>query len=185
VNFSPICNGNLSIKLKYTVPSQILKRLNSYALKNPLYQALKELGKVVRTIFLLRYMDDETMRRHIHQQLVKGESFNSLAAAIGYGNGGEVIYASKENLLLMEGCRRLLENVVICWNYLYLSREVVKATPEERKSMLELIPDISPMAWERFNFQGEFDFDESLLRDQLEIDLQAMFDLEIDEDDLV
>lgn len=174
-----------SIKLKYTVPSQILKRLNSYALKNPLYQALKELGKVVRTIFLLRYMDDETMRRHIHQQLVKGESFNSLAAAIGYGNGGKVIYASKEDLLLMEGCRRLLENVVICWNYLYLSREVVNATPEERKSILELIPDISPVAWEHFNFQGEFDFDESLPRDQLEIDLQAMFDLEIDEDDLL
>jgi TnpA family transposase len=173
-----------SIKLKYTVPSQILKRLNSYALKNPLYQALKELGKVVRTIFLLRYMDDETMRQRIHQQLVKGESFNSLAAAIGYGNGGKIIYASKEDLLLMEGCRRLLENVVICWNYLYLSRAVVKATPEERKSMLRLIPDISPVAWEHFNFQGEFDFDESLPRDQLENDLQAILDLEIEEDDL-
>ena len=69
-----------------------------------------------------------------------------MAAAIGYGNGGEVIYASKEDLLMMEGCSRLLENVVICWNYLYLSREVVKAKPEERKIMLELIPDISPMA---------------------------------------
>ena len=36
-----------------------------------------------------------------------------------------------------------------------------------------------------FNFQGEFDFDESQHRDELEQDLQAMFDFQIDEDDLI
>lgn len=172
-----------SIKLKHTVPSQILKRLNSYALQNPLYQALKELGKVVRTIFLLRYMDDEEMRKHIHQQLVKGESFNSLADAIGYGNGGKIIYANKEELLIMEGSRRLLENVVICWNYLYLTRSIVKASPADRKEILKSIPNISPVAWEHFNFHGVFDFDETLNRDPLENDLEAMFDFQIDDDE--
>lgn len=91
----------------------------------------------------------------------------------------------QRRLLPIEGCRRLLEYVVTCRNYLYLSREVVKATLEERKSMLELIPDILSAAWEHFNFQGEFDFDESLPWDQLKIDLRTMFDLEIDENDLV
>lgn len=172
-----------SIKLKHTVPSQILKRLNSYALQNPLYQALKELGKVVRTIFLLRYMDDEEMRKYIHQQLVKGESFNTLGAAINYGNSGKIIYGNKEELLIMEGSKRLLENVVICWNYLYLTRSIVKASPAERKEILKSIPDISPVAWEHFNFHGVFDFDESLTRDPLEDDLQAMFDFQIDEDE--
>jgi TnpA family transposase len=172
-----------SIKLKHTVPSQILKRLNSYALQNPLYQALKELGKVVRTIFLLRYMDDETMRQRIHQQLVKGESLNGLGAAIGYGNGGKIIYANKEELLIMEGSRRLLENVVICWNYLYLTRLIIKANPTERAELLKIIPEISPVAWEHHNFQGEFDFDELKQRDQLETDLQEMFDFQLEDDE--
>lgn len=172
-----------SIKLKYTVPSQILKRLNSYALQNPLYQALKELGKVVRTIFLLRYMDDETMRQRIHQQLVKGESLNGLGAAIGYGNGGKIIYANKEELLIMEGSRRLLENVVICWNYLYLTRLIIRANPTERAELLKIIPEISPVAWEHHNFQGEFDFDELKQRDQLETDLQEMFDFQLEDDE--
>ncbi len=175
----------VSIKLKHTIPSQILKRLNSYALQNPLYQALNELGKVIRTLFLLRYMDDESMRQRVHQQLVKGESFNSLSNAICYGNGGKIIYANKEDLMIMEGSRRLLENVVICWNYLYLTRALVKASPAERKEILKVIPDISPVAWEHFNFQGEFNFDESLPRDPLEQDLQALFDFQIDEDDLI
>ena len=174
----------VSMKLKYTVPSQILKRLSSYALQNPLYQALKELGKLVRTIFLLRYMDDETMRQRIHQQLVKGESFNSLSSAIHYGNSGKIIYASKEDLLLLEGSKRLLENVVICWNYLYLTRSLVKATPQERKEIISQIPDISPVAWEHFNFQGEFDFDESAERDALELDIQEMYEFQWNEDEL-
>lgn len=174
----------VSMKLKYTVPSQILKRLSSYALQNPLYQALKELGKLVRTIFLLRYMDDETMRQRIHQQLVKGESFNSLSSAIHYGNSGKIIYASKEDLLLLEGSKRLLENVVICWNYLYLTRSLVKATPKERKEIINQIPDISPVAWEHFNFQGEFDFDESAERDALELDIQEMYNFQWNEDEL-
>jgi TnpA family transposase len=172
-----------SIKLKTTILSQILKRLNSYAHQNPLYLALKELGKVVRTIFLLRYMDDELMIQHIHQQLVKGESLNGLGAAIGYGNGGKIIYANKEELLILEGSRRLLENVVICWNYLYLTWQIIIANASERAEILKTIPDISPVAWEHFNFHGVFDFDENLNRDRLEVDLQALFDFQVEDDE--
>jgi len=78
-----------------------------------------------------------------------------------------------------------LENVVICWNYLFLTRSIVRASPNERKEILKTIPDISTVAWEHFNFHGEFDFDESQQRDELEQDLQAMFDFQIDEDDLI
>lgn len=123
------------------------------------------------------------MRQRIHQQLVKGESLNGLGAAIGYGNGGKIIYANKEELLIMEASRRLLENVVICWNYLYLTRLIIKANPKERSELLKTIPDISPVAWEHCNFQGEFDFDEEKPRDQLELDLQAMFDFQLEEEE--
>ena len=85
----------------------------------------------------------------------------------------------------MEGCKRLLENIVICWNYLFLTRSIVRASPNERRKILKTIPDISTVTWEHFNFQGEFDFDESQHRDELEQDLQAMFDFQIDEDDLI
>ena len=130
-------------------------------------------------------MDDEVMRQRVHQQLVKIESFHGLSDAISFGNTGQIIYANKEELLVMEGCKRLLENIVICWNYLFLTRSIVRASPNERREILKTIPDISTVTWEHFNFQGEFDFDESQHRDELEQDLQAMFDLQIDEDDLI
>ena len=65
------------------------------------------------------------------------------------------------------------------------TRSIVRASPNERKEILKTIPDISTVTWEHFNFQGEFDFDESQHRDELEQDLQAMFDFQIDEDDLI
>jgi len=45
-----------SLKLGKTSAFHILKQLNSYAKPNPLYRALKELGKIIRTCFIRRYL---------------------------------------------------------------------------------------------------------------------------------
>ena len=168
----------VSIKLKYTLASLVMKRLNSYALQNPLYQALKELGKVVRTLFLLRYMDDEQMRHRAHQQQEKIESVHALSRAVSYGNNGVLQYANQEELLTMQGCKRLIENSVICWNYLYLSRLLVNSTKAERAIILSMLPRTSPVAWEHINFQGEFNFDDDLSRDPLEASLSDILSYE-------
>ncbi|HAK79204.1 MAG TPA: Tn3 family transposase [Runella sp.] len=164
----------VSIKLKHTLASQVMKRLNSYALQNPLYGALKELGKVVRSLFVLRYMDDEQMRHRAHQQQEKNESANALGRAVTYGNNGVLQYANQEELLTLQGCKRLIENCVICWNYLYLSRLLVKSTKEEQAILVALLPRTSPVAWEHINFHGEFNFEDEQSRDPLEASLSAI-----------
>lgn len=42
-----------SIKLRETTASRVLKRLSSYAKDHPIYNALKELGRIYKTSFLL------------------------------------------------------------------------------------------------------------------------------------
>ncbi len=78
--------------------------------------------------------------------------------------------------MVMEGCKRLLENVIICWNYLHLTRTrlLIKASPAERKLILETLPHISTLAWQHFNLQGEFDFAGDLERDEMEKELEAL-----------
>lgn len=44
----------------------------------------------------------------------------------------------------MQGCKRLIENSVICWNYLYLSRLLINSTKVERTVILEMLPRTSP-----------------------------------------
>jgi len=163
-----------SIRLNYCKPSLVMKRLNSYALQNPLYQALNELGKLTRTIYLLEYMDDEVLRQRVDQQLNKIESVHTLARAIFYGNNGEIQYTNLEDLYLIESCKRLLMNVVICWNYLYLTTRLIHSTPKERKQLVNAIQRASTVAWKHFNFQGEFNFADDLLRDNMERNLEEI-----------
>jgi len=47
-------------------PSTILRRLGSESTKNKLYFAFRELGRVIRTLFLLKYLNDPELRRAIH-----------------------------------------------------------------------------------------------------------------------
>ena len=98
----------VTLKLQYALPSTLLKRLNSYAHQHPLYQALVELGKVVRTIFLLNYMDDGQLRRRTHQQTTQLESIQKLAKVLDMGDEGAIQFCTKEELLIMTLSKQLL-----------------------------------------------------------------------------
>lgn len=66
----------LSIKAGRITPSAILRRLATYSRKNKLYFVFRELGRVVRTIFLLRFLSDIDLRRTINAATNKSEAFN-------------------------------------------------------------------------------------------------------------
>lgn len=68
----------LSIKAGKILPSMILRKLGNYSRKNRLYRAFRELGRVVRTIFLLQYISDVPLRRQISAMTNKLESFNGV-----------------------------------------------------------------------------------------------------------
>ena len=54
-----------TIKLKHTLVSQLFKRLSSYAKDYPLYQAIKEFGRIIKSISILTYFDDVELRQRI------------------------------------------------------------------------------------------------------------------------
>ena len=63
-----------TIRLKETTASDLFRRLNSYSKQHALYRALKAFGKVLKSIFLLRYIDDVELRQAVEGQLNKIES---------------------------------------------------------------------------------------------------------------
>jgi TnpA family transposase len=56
----------ISIKAGKIAPSTILRRLGTASRKNKLYYAFRELGRVQRTMLLLKYISDAGLRRTIH-----------------------------------------------------------------------------------------------------------------------
>ena len=76
----------VSIKLGKITASTILRRLGTQSRKNRLYFATKELGKAVRTLFLLKYIDDGDVRKMIGAATNKSEQFNAFVKWIFFGN---------------------------------------------------------------------------------------------------
>ena len=79
-----------ALRLGTADAESILRRFTRDAPQHPTYQALAELGKAVKTIFLCRYLHLEALRREIHDGLNVVENWNSANGFIFYGKGSEI-----------------------------------------------------------------------------------------------
>lgn len=148
-----------TLKLKHTTTSQLFKRLSSYAKDHPLYKAIKEFGRIIKSIYILTYLDDVELRQRIEKQLNKVELSNKFSKAIFFSNNQEFKQGAKEEQEVAAACMVLIQNIILLWNYLYLSQIVVNnEDPKERARIIHFIKRGSMMAWRHVNLQGEYDF---------------------------
>jgi len=169
-NWDDILRLITTIKLKQTSASDIFRRLNSYSRQNVLYKALKAFGQIVKSLFILRYIDDVQLRQDIEKQLNKVELSNRFTRAIAVGSPREFLHAEKEEQEIAESCNRLIKNSIICWNYLYLSQKLAMAENDNsRQILLKAISTHSPMSWAHINLLGEYDFSDEKLKDSFGI----------------
>lgn len=148
-----------TIILHESSASQIFKRLSSYAKQHPLYCAMKEYGRIIKSIFILRYIDDVELRQSIQKQLNRIELSNKFANAISFDNDHEIQYGTKEEQDIAINCQRLIQNIIVLWNELYLSEQLLSAeSEEERTQLINEINNGSTQLWAHINFLGEYDF---------------------------
>lgn len=94
-----------TLKLRHATASQLFKRLNSYSKQHTLYRALKEFGKIPKSLFILNYVDDAVLRQSIEKQLNKIESAQKFSKAVSFGHNQEFIHSDKEEQEIAESCR--------------------------------------------------------------------------------
>ncbi len=146
-----------TIKLNYASSSQLFKRLNSYSKQHTLYRALKEFGRLRKTLFILHYMQDMDFRQAIEKQLNRGENSNKFSKAIAFGNNQEIMFEEKEQQEIAENCRQLIKNSIILWNYLYLIRLLQSDDPAKRQHALITLQKGNVLAWKHILLHGEYD----------------------------
>jgi hypothetical protein len=133
---------------------------------------LKEFGKIIKTLFILQYVDDLELHQSIEKQLNKIEHSQRFAKAIAFGNNQEFSEGDKQMQDIITNCRRLIENMVICWNYLYLTQSLTELKNEnEKQELLESFKNSSIITWQHINFHGEYDFSEEKTKDSIGFDL--------------
>ena len=161
-----------TIKLGYTPASTILKRLNSYARQHPLYRALKDLGRLYKTDYILRYVDDPDLRATVEGVLTKVEHSNKFSSAVTLGNNQAFGWPTQREQDIATGSKMVLMNAINFHNLLYLSEKLRQCPTEgERDELLKTILRSSTHTWHHINLVGEYDFSDPAVAD-------APFDLE-------
>lgn len=167
-----------TIKLKITSASQLFHRLNSYSRHHPLYRALKELGKIHKSLFILKWIDLLPLRQRVEKQLNKGEQVNRFANAVSFSRNQEFLYIERTEQEIAYACNRLIRNAIICWNYLYLSQLLAREPDSDRRqALLDSVKNGSIMIWHHLNLHGEYDFSDDKLQDSVGFDLDTILDL--------
>jgi len=103
-------------------------------------------------------VDEVEIRQAIEKELNKLEHTNRFAKAVFHDNNHEFRQETREEQLVAEGCKRLIENAIILWNYLYLSEKVADTPEGLRQELLTQIRESSMVAWQHIHINGEYDF---------------------------
>ncbi len=172
-NWDNILRLIATIKLREHRASTILRRLGEYSNQHPLQEALKEFGRVIKSIFMLKYFDDVALRQTIEKQLNKGELANKFSGAISFADQN-LLEAYSEDQEISVMCRTIIQNIIILWNYIELTQIIMKSEPDERALLLENILSASILTWRHVNLHGTYDFSNLLSANDPEYSLDAI-----------
>ena len=86
--YDPFMQLAVAIQSGQLAPSAVLARVSSSSARNRFALALQELGKAVRTRFLLQWIEDDTLRRVVHKCTTKIERHHRFAKYLAFGGEG-------------------------------------------------------------------------------------------------
>jgi TnpA family transposase len=109
-----------SLKRGYVTASLLVSRLQAYPRQGQLTKLLQEYGRLVKTIFVLRYLEDAALRQRVRAQLNKGEKLHDLRKFLFFAREGVVSHKDEEGQATQAACLNLLTNAVIIWNTVYM-----------------------------------------------------------------
>jgi len=148
----------VSIEDRIVVPSTVLKKLAALPKTNVLSRALREIGRIERTLFMIEWYSSPELRDRCRAGLNKGEAGNKLTRAVFFHERGEIRDGSFESQAFRASGLNLVVSAIVLWNTVYLSRAVESLRAEGRDLPDDVIRHISPQIWEHINLTGIYDW---------------------------
>jgi len=145
-----------SIKQGTVTASLMLRKLASYPRQNGLAIALRELGRIERTLFILDWLQSVELRRRVNAGLNKGEARNALARAVFFNRLGEIRDRGFEQQRYRASGLNLVTAAIVLWNTVYLERVVNALRGHDQGIDDTLLQHLSPLGWEHINLTGDY-----------------------------
>ena len=137
-------------------PSRILRKLAAYPRQNDLATALREVGRIERTLFIIEWILDTGMQRRAQVGLNKGEAHHALKNALRIGRQGEIRDRTTEGQHYRIAGLNLLTAIIVYWNTLHLGHAVEARRREGLETPDHLLAHVSPLGWAHILLTGEY-----------------------------
>ena len=147
-----------SLKLGLVQAGGLMRTLQTNDRPTRLARALEELGRIVKTLYLLGYIDDEAYRRRILTQLNRGEGRHQLARIVFHGKRGELRQRYREGQEDQLGALGLVVNAIILWNTIYMDAALAQLRAEGFDVRDDDVARLSPLGHEHINMLGRYAF---------------------------
>lgn len=147
-----------SMEAGHSTASVVLKRLVSTGADNDLYRANRELGRVLKTEFVLRYMSEPALRRRVRRGLNKIEQLHALSRDVFYARHGRIAARDFAQQLNSCSCLTIVVACIIYWQAREMSRIVKETVREGRPVDVSLLARVSPIEWDNVVLYGQYGF---------------------------
>jgi hypothetical protein len=144
-----------SIKAGTAAPSAILRRLAAYPRQNALAKALREIGRLERSLFMLDWISDPDFRRRTSAGLNKGEARNALARAAFFHDSAKS--ATGLSRTSVTAPRASISPSPPS----FFGTPSIFAAVDQLRSRDQVIPDellahVAPLGWEHIALNGDY-----------------------------
>jgi TnpA family transposase len=156
--YDEIIKYTTALRLGTAEPEAILRRFTRADATHPTYLALAELGKAIKTIFLCRYLHDESLRREIHEGLNVVENWNSANDFIFYGERGEFATNRIEDQELGVLSLHLLQACLVYVNTLLIQEVLAEPVWRDRMTIHDWRA-LTPLIYHHVNPYGRIELD--------------------------
>jgi TnpA family transposase len=145
-----------SVRTGVVSASLMLKRLGAYPRQNGLALALREIGRIERTLFTLDWLEQPALRRQATAELNKGESCNALSRAVCFHRLGRLRDRTAEAQQHRASGLALVTAAIALWNTVYLGRALDALRQRGDLVSDTLLAHLAPLGWQHINLTGDY-----------------------------
>jgi TnpA family transposase len=149
-----------SVRTGRVSASLMLKRLGAYPRQNGLALALREVGRIERTLFTLDWLERPELRRQATAELNKGEARNALARAVCFHRLGRLRDRTAELQQHRASGLALVTAAIALWNTVYLGRALDALRRRGETVPDALLAHLAPIGWQHVNLTGDYLWDQ-------------------------
>lgn len=156
-NYLEMLRVVVSIKLGKVSASTIIRRLGTEGIRNNLFYAFRELGRVVRTNYLLEYIGRIDLRETVNAATCKSEEFNNFLKWVFFYNNGIIQENFRHEQAKIVKYNHLVANLIILHNVNTMTKGIKKLQREGVEVTPEMLDGFSPYGTSHLNLLGQFD----------------------------